>query len=204
MISITAIGDGLEGKIVYRNGAKVGDLICVTGDLGGAYLGLQILMREKQVYLADPNMKPEINEDNTYLIQRILKPEAQKKTIEFFKLNDILPTSMIDISDGLASDLYQLATASQVGFTVYEDKLPIDPQTYQRAIDLGIDPTIAVLNGGEDYELMFTIPQSAYETMKKEFDFTIIGHAVAKSEGMHLISKSNINHKIMAQGWEGL
>ncbi len=200
-ISIAVYGTVAKDKITYRNTVKEGDLLVVTGDLGAPYLGLNILEREKRIFIEQPNFQPEL-EGNDYIIQRQLKPEARLDMIKLLDDLKIVPSAMIDISDGLASDLFQLASASQVGFTVYEDKLPIDPQTYQRAIDLGIDPTIAVLNGGEDYELMFTIPQSDYETLKKEFDFSVIGHAVAKQEGMHLISKSNIKHKIMAQGWE--
>lgn len=200
-ISIAVYGTVAKDKITYRNTVKEGDLLVVTGDLGAPYLGLNILEREKRIFIEQPNFQPEL-EGNDYIIQRQLKPEARLDMIKLLDDLKIVPSAMIDISDGLASDLFQLASASQIGFTVYEDKLPIDPQTYQRAIDLGIDPTIAVLNGGEDYELMFTIPQSDYETLKKEFDFSVIGHAVAKQEGMHLISKSNIKHKIMAQGWE--
>ncbi len=201
-INIAAYGTVAKEKITYRNTVKEGDLLLVSGDLGAAFLGLTILEREKRIFLEQPNFQPEL-EGNDYIIQRQLKPEARVDMVKRLDELNIVPTAMIDISDGIASDLYQLASASQVGLTVYEDKLPIDPQTYQRAIDLGIDPTIAVLNGGEDYELMFTVPQTAYEILKKEFDFTIIGHAVAKNEGLHLISKSNIKHKIMAQGWEG-
>jgi thiamine-monophosphate kinase len=200
-ISIAVFGTVAKDKITYRSTVKEGDLLVITGDLGAPYLGLNILEREKRIFLEQPDFQPEL-EGNDYIIQRQLKPEARLDMIKLLDELKIVPTAMIDISDGLASDLFQLASASQVGFTVYEDKLPIDPQTYQRAIDLGIDPTIAVLNGGEDYELMFTIPQSAYDIIKKEFDFSVIGHAVAKGEGMHLISKSNIKHKIMAQGWE--
>ena len=140
-------------------------------------------------------------EGNDYIIQRQLKPEARVDIVEILNGLNIVPSSMIDISDGLSSEIQHLAKQSNVGFTIYEDKLPIDPIAYQRAIDLGIDPTVAALNGGEDYELLFTVSQDHYEVLKKELDLSIIGHAVAEHEGLHLISKSNNKHKLTAQGW---
>jgi thiamine-monophosphate kinase len=200
-IAVACYGHVNKSNVAYRKGCQEGDLLVVTGDLGAAYLGLHILEREKRIFLEQPDFKPDL-EGNDYLIQRQLKPEARVDVVKILEQIEIVPTSMIDISDGLSSELHHLAKHSQVGFTVYEDKLPIDPVAYQRAIDLGIDPAVAMLNGGEDFELLFTVPQSAYDLIKKEQDFSIIGHAVAASEGLHLISKSNIKHKLTAQGWK--
>ncbi len=203
IVNIAVYGQVAKEKITYRSGVSEGDLLVVTGDLGGAFLGLNILEREKRIFMEKPDFQPDL-EGNDYLIQRQLRPEARVDIIK--QLNDlnIVPSAMIDISDGLASEIHHLARQSDVGFTVYEDKLPIDPLTYQRGIDLGIDPTVAALSGGEDFELLFTVPQSAYEHLKNQLDFTIIGHAVKASEGLHLISKSNNQHKLTAQGWKNL
>ena len=199
-ITVSCYGQVKKDKVVYRKGCQEGDLVVVTGDLGAAYLGLHILEREKRIFLEQPDFKPDL-EGNDYLIQRQLKPEARIDIINILEQIDVLPTAMIDISDGLSSELFHLAKHSQVGFTIYEDKLPIDPVAYQRAIDLGIDPAVAMLNGGEDYELLFTVPQSVYDVIKKEQDLSVIGHVVAAHEGLHLISKSNNKHKLTAQGW---
>lgn len=201
IISIACYGEVEKDAITYRSGCKEGDLLVVSGDLGSAYLGLHILEREKRIFLERPDFKPDL-EGNDYLIQRQLKPEARIDVVAILESLKIIPTSMIDISDGLSSEIHHIAKQSNVGFTVYEDKLPIDPIAYQRAIDLGIDPSVAMLNGGEDYELLFTVPQSAYDELKKEQDLSIIGHAVNAGEGIHLISKSNIKHKLIAQGWK--
>lgn len=203
IISISCYGEVDKDKVTYRSGCKEGDLLVVSGDLGAAYLGLHILEREKRIFMERPDFQPDL-EGNDYLIQRQLKPEARIDIVAILESLNIVPTSMIDVSDGLSSEIHHLAAQSKVGFTIYEDKLPIDPIAYQRAIDLGIDPTVAVLNGGEDYELLFTVPQSAYDVLKLENDLTIIGHAVAETEGLHLISKSNIKHKLTAQGWKNL
>lgn len=200
IISIACYGEVAKDKVCYRSGCKEGDLVVVSGDLGAAYLGLHILEREKRIFLEKPDFQPDL-EGNDYLIQRQLKPEARVDVIDILQQLEIVPNAMMDISDGLSSELHHLAKQSKVGFTIYEDKLPIDAIAFQRAIDLGIDPTVAVMNGGEDYELLFTIPMSDYEKIKKEFDITIIGHVVAEGEGIHLISKSNIKHKLSAQGW---
>lgn len=200
IINIACYGEVAKEKVTYRSGCKEGDLLVVTGDLGSAYLGLHILEREKRIFLEKPDFKPDL-EGNDYIIQRQLKPEARVDIVEILNGLNIVPSSMIDISDGLSSEIQHLAKQSHVGFTIYEDKLPIDPIAYQRAIDLGIDPTVAALNGGEDYELLFTVSQDHYEVLKKELDLSIIGHAVAEHEGLHLISKSNNKHKLTAQGW---
>ena len=199
-ITVSCYGQVKKDKVVYRKGCQEGDVVVVTGDLGAAYLGLHILEREKRIFLEQPDFKPDL-EGNDYLIQRQLKPEARIDIINILEQIDVLPTAMIDISDGLSSELFHLAKHSQVGFTIYEDKLPIDPVAYQRAIDLGIDPAVAMLNGGEDYELLFTVPQSVYDVIKKEQDLSVIGHVVAAHEGLHLISKSNNKHTLTAQGW---
>ena len=199
VVNITVFGQVSKSKIAYRNGVKEGDLLVVSGDLGAAYLGLHVLEREKRIYLEKPDFQPDL-EGNDYIIQRQLKPEARIDIVALLEQLDIQPTAMIDISDGLASEMHHLSDASQVGFTLYEDKLPIDPIAYQRAIDFGLDPTVAMLNGGEDYELLFTISQTDYEKIKGTMEISIIGHAVAMQEGIHMISKSNIKHKLSAQG----
>jgi thiamine-monophosphate kinase len=202
ILNIAVYGHVAKDKIAYRSGVNEGDLLVVSGDLGGAFLGLNILEREKRIFLEKPDFQPDL-EGNDYLIQRQLRPEARVDIIKLLADLGIQPTAMIDVSDGLASEIHHLAKQSDVGFTVYEDKLPIDPLTYQRGIDLGIDPTVAALNGGEDYELLFTIAASDFEKIKNQMDFTIIGHAVKSTEGLHLISKGNIQHKLTAQGWKG-
>lgn len=201
VVNTSVYGTVEKNAITYRSGAKEGDLLVVSGDLGAAYVGLHVLEREKRIYLEKPDFQPDL-EGNDYIIMRQLKPEARMDIVKKLAELEVLPTSMIDISDGLASELFQLSKSSSVGFTVYEDKLPMDPIAYQRAIDFGIDPTIAMLNGGEDLELLFTVNQNDYEKLKGQLDFSIIGHAVQLHEGIHLISKSNIKHNIKAQGWK--
>lgn len=203
IISVTCYGEVAKEKVCYRSGCKPGDLVLVSGDLGAAYLGLHILEREKRIFLERPDFKPDL-EGNDYIIQRQLKPEARIDIVKLLNDIGVQPTSMMDISDGLSSELHHIAKQSQVGFTIYEDKLPIDPIAYQRAIDLGIDPSTAMLNGGEDYELLFTVSMNDYEKIKKEMEVTIIGHAVDAGEGLHLISKANNKHKLSAQGWNHL
>jgi thiamine-monophosphate kinase len=201
VLSITAIGVAEEKNIVYRKGAKDGDLLCVTGDLGGAYVGLQVLEREKRVFLADPNAQPDLD-GHDYIIGRQLKPEARKDVIDFFKKVDLKPTSMIDISDGLSSEIFHLCSQSEIGMTVYEDKIPIDPTTYNMAREFDFDPTMTTMNGGEDYELLFTIEQKDYDKVKNDTNITVIGHCVPRGEGIHMISKSGNKHALKAQGWK--
>jgi len=201
ILSITAIGEAEEKNIVYRKGAKDGDLLCVTGDLGGAYVGLQVLEREKIVFLADPNAQPDLD-GHDYIIGRQLKPEARKDVIDFFKKAELLPTSMIDISDGLSSEIFHLCSQSEIGITVYEDKIPIDPTTYNMAREFDFDPTMTTMNGGEDYELLFTIDQKDYDKVKNDHNITVIGHCVPRGEGIHMISKSGNKHPLKAQGWK--
>ncbi len=201
IISITAIGEANENEVVYRNGAQEFDLICVSGDLGGAYAGYQLLEREKRVFIDNPQMQPDLA-GHDYILERQLKPEARKDIIEFFKAMDIKPTSMIDISDGLASELFHIAEQSKVGVTIYEDKIPIDATTYNMARELDLDPTLTALSGGEDYELLFTIKQSDYNKLENHPDFTVIGHVTKAEEGLHMISKGGQKHALKAQGWK--
>jgi thiamine-monophosphate kinase len=201
VISVTAIGEVDEGAITYRSGAKVNDLLVVTGDLGGAYMGLQLLEREKRVFLANPNAQPDL-EGHDYIIERQLKPEPRKDIVEIFKQLEIVPTSMIDISDGLSSEVFHLCSRSGIGMNVFEEKIPIDPTTYNMARDFDLDPTMCALNGGEDYELLFTISQEHYDKIKDHPDFTVIGHCTDSSEGIHLITRSGNKHGLKAQGWK--
>ncbi|MEN8696879.1 MAG: thiamine-phosphate kinase [Bacteroidia bacterium] len=200
-INVTAIGYANEETIVKRSGAKEGDLLCVSGDLGGAYMGLQILEREKQVFLENNEMKPDL-EGKDYIVGRQLRPEARKDIIDLFNELEIRPTSMIDISDGLSSEIFHLCKHSEVGMKVYEEKLPIDQQTYDTAIEFNLAPTTCAMNGGEDYELLFTVPQSAYDKLKNSMDISIIGYCTAVHEGKELITKSGNLVSLEAQGWE--
>jgi thiamine-monophosphate kinase len=201
IISVTVIGEANEKEVVYRNGAQEFDLICVSGDLGGAYAGFQLLEREKRVFIDNPQMQPDLA-GHDYILERQLKPEARKDIIEFFKAMEIQPTSMIDVSDGLASELFHIAEQSKVGVTIYEDKIPIDATTYNMARELDLDPTLTALSGGEDYELLFTIKQSDYSKLENHPDFTIIGHVTKAEEGLHMISKGGQKHALKAQGWK--
>lgn len=202
-ISVTAIGEASEEELVYRSGAKVNDLVCVSGDLGGAYMGLQLLERENEVFKVNPHQKPEF-EGYDYILERQLKPEARGDIRELLKTLDIQPTSMIDISDGLSSEVLHLCKASKVGCSIYEEKIPLDKQTKDFAEELSINPLVAALNGGEDYELLFTVPLSAYDLIKKEFDITIIGHITPESEGANLITTGGSVIPLQAQGWNPL
>lgn len=201
IISITSVGFAKKESIVLRSGAKKNDLICVSGDLGSAFLGLQILEREKIVYLENPSIQPDF-ENKDYLIERQLKPEARKDIIDILLKENILPTSMIDISDGLSSELIHICMASKVGCKIFEEKLPIDSLTSQTAMELNLDPTVCALNGGEDYELLFTVGLQDFEKIKKIEEITIIGHIQELEEGMHLISKGNNQYDLKAQGWK--
>ena len=200
VISVTSIGYAKVEEVTYRNGAGEGDLICVSGDLGGAYVGLQILEREKQIFLENPQLQPDL-EGKDYIIERQLKPEGRRDIVDLLAQMKIKPTSMIDVSDGLASEILHICTQSEKGCTLYEEKIPIDPMTYDTARELGLDPTVCALNGGEDYELLFTIKQSDYEKLKNDVDISIIGHITDKNSGCNMISKSNVSHELKAQGW---
>ncbi|MBS1531623.1 MAG: thiamine-phosphate kinase [Bacteroidetes bacterium] len=200
VISVTALGYADEKDIVYRNGAEEGDLICVSGDLGGAYVGLQLLEREKLVYLENPNIQPDL-EGKDYIVERQLKPEARKDVVQLLKDIGVKPTAMIDISDGLASEILHICKQSDKGCNLYEDKIPIDPMTYQTARQFNLDPTVCALSGGEDYELLFTIKQADYEKMKNLADVSFIGYITESSAGRNLVTKSGAVHEITAQGW---
>lgn len=200
VISITAIGSAAEADIVYRNGAEEGDLICVSGDLGGAYLGLQLLEREKMVYLENPNIQPDL-EGKDYIVERQLKPEARRDVVELLKEIGVKPTAMIDVSDGLASELLHICKQSNKGCNLYEEKIPIDPMTYDTAREFNLDPTVCALSGGEDYELLFTVKQADYDKIKFKMDISIIGYITEPAAGCNLITKSGNVHSITAQGW---
>lgn len=201
VISVTSIGYAEKKDVTYRNGAEEGDLLCVSGDLGGAYVGLQILEREKLVYIENPNIQPDL-EGKDYIIERQLKPEGRRDIIDLLYQMDIKPTSMIDVSDGLASEILHICEQSEKGCNLYEEKIPIDPVTYETARELGLDPTVCALSGGEDYELLFTIKQSDYSKLKNDVDISVIGHITDKNSGCKMISKSNVVHDIKAQGWK--
>lgn len=201
VISITAIGRVAKTKLVKRSGAKNRDIICATGDLGGAYLGLQVLEREKQVFLSNPDMQPQLDKYD-YIVQRQLKPTARMDIVHELADAGVTPTSMIDISDGLASELLHLSKASGLGMKIYEEKLPVDKQTYDTGYELGIDSTTAALNGGEDYELLFTISQDDFEKIKNHADIHFIGYVQTLEEGNVMITKSENIVPIEAQGWD--
>lgn len=204
VISVTAIGDVEKGKAVYRSGARVNDLICVSGDLGGAYMGLQLLERENEVFKVNPKMQPQL-QGYDYILERQLKPEARGDVIQALKTLDVQPTSMIDISDGLSSELMHICKASKVGCNVYEDKIPLDYQTKKFAEELHINPLVAALNGGEDYELLFTVPLSDHDKIKNDPDITVIGHIVEAEKGINLITTlEGSSIPLQAQGWNPL
>ncbi|WP_299823897.1 thiamine-phosphate kinase [uncultured Pontibacter sp.] len=200
VISITAIGEVAKGEAVLRNGAKVNDLICVTGDLGAAYMGLQILEREKQAFMANPEMQPEL-EGKQYIVGRQLRPEARMDVVYDLKERGIKPTSMIDVSDGLASELFHICKQSGVGATVYKDNLPADEQMLQTALEFNIDPLTCIMNGGEDYELLFTVPLADHEKLKNHPDISIIGVITEESAGINLATKHGNSYPLQAQGW---
>jgi thiamine-monophosphate kinase len=200
VISVTVLGYADEQDIVYRNGAEEGDLICVSGDLGGAYTGLQLLEREKLVYLENPNIQPDL-EGKDYIIERQLKPEARQDIIQLLRDLKVKPTSMIDVSDGLASEVLHLCTQSNKGCQLYEEKIPIDPMTYDTAREFNLDPTVCALSGGEDYELLFTVKQADYDKIKHDVDISIIGYITEPAAGRNLISKGGQVHELKAQGW---
>ena len=203
LISITAIGKANKEDIVYRNGAKETDLIVVSGDLGAAYLGLQVLEREKQVFQVDPKNQPDLD-NYTYLIERQLKPEARKDVSGLLKELEVKPTSMIDISDGLSSEIMHICSESKVGCKIYEDKLPLDPQVISTCEEFDLDSTMIALSGGEDYELLFTVPISDFEKIKANPNFSIIGHITEENQGMNLVTRASQEIALKAQGWNAL
>jgi len=200
IISITAIGEVNENKFVTRSGAQENNLICVTGNLGAAYVGLLLLEREKKIFIENPSVQPDL-ENQQYVLERFLKPEAKHKMIAWFKENEVTPTSMIDISDGLSSEMMHLCKQSQIGCTIYEEKLPIHDETKLNAEKFGIAATTCALNGGEDYELLFTIAPADFYKVKDCPYVTIIGHMDKLEDGMHLITTGNNRIELKAQGW---
>ncbi len=203
LISITAIGEVDVKDVVRRDGAKENDLLVVTGDLGAAYLGLQVLEREKQVFEVNPNAQPEL-ENYTYLVERQLKPEARKDIVQLLKDMEVKPTSMIDISDGLSSEILHICKQSKVGCNLFEDKIPLDQQVISTCEEFHLDSTTIALSGGEDYELLFTVSQEDYPKIKANPNLTVIGHMTEESEGVNLVTRANQKIEIIAQGWNAL
>lgn len=203
MISITAIGMVTKGKAVYRSGANANDLLVVTGDLGAAYMGLQVLEREKEVFKVNPNSQPDL-EPYSYLVERQLKPEARKDISNLLEELDIMPTSMIDISDGLSSEIIHICKSSNVGCNLFEDKIPLDPQVISVCEEFNLDSTTIALSGGEDYELLFTIKTEDYPKLKANPHLTVIGHMTDINEGIHLISRAETKIPLIARGWNPL
>lgn len=201
IISITAIGSANKDDVVYRSGGNENDLIVVTGDLGAAYMGLQILEREKSVWQENPDIQPDLD-GYDYVLERQLKPEARRDIVNYLKELGVKPTSMIDISDGLASELHHLSEQSGLGIQIYDEKLPIDPTVSSAAIDFNISPVTCALNGGEDYELLFSISQSDFEKIKGNPHMTVIGHYTSEESGRYLIDKQGVIIELRAQGWE--
>ncbi len=201
LISVTAIGEVETDDVVYRSGAKPNDLLVVTGDLGAAYMGLQILEREKEVYKVNPNNQPDL-EPYSYIIERQLKPEARKDIIKLFKDLGVKPSSMIDVSDGLSSEIIHICKQSKVGCDLYEEKIPLDPQVISTCEEFNIDSTTVALNGGEDYELLFTISQDDYPKIKANPNLSVIGYVKEEKEGVHLVTRADTRIPIKAQGWK--
>ncbi|MGI9547237.1 MAG: thiamine-phosphate kinase [Flavobacteriaceae bacterium] len=203
LISITALGAAEDDKITYRHGAKPNDLLVVSGDLGGAYMGLQILEREKEVFKVNPQNQPDLS-PYTYLVERQLKPEARNDIVDLLEKLEVLPTSMIDISDGLSSEVLHICKNSGVGCNVYEDKIPLDPAVIASCEEFQLDSTLVALSGGEDYELLFTIDQKEFLKIKGNPNLTVLGHITDKKEGTHLISRNSSKIPLTAQGWNAL
>ncbi|AOW08467.1 thiamine-phosphate kinase [Flavobacterium gilvum] len=203
IISVTVLGEADESEIVYRNGAKSTDLLVVSGDIGAAYMGLQVLEREKQVFQVNPNSQPDLDA-YAYLIERQLKPEARTDIRTLLHALEIKPTAMIDISDGLSSEIMHLCKQSGIGCNLYEDKLPLDPQLINVCEEFNIDSTTVAINGGEDYELLFTIPIEDFDKIKGNPNLSIIGHMTQESEGVHLVTRANTKIPLKARGWDAI
>ena len=203
IISITAFGEVEKGNEVLRSGAKPNDLLVVTGDIGGAYMGLQVLEREKEVFKVNPNSQPDLSM-YTYIVERQLKPEARKDIVELLQKLEVKPTSMIDISDGLSSEVIHLCKQSKVGVDIYENKIPLDPQVISTCEEFNIDSTTVALNGGEDYELLMTVSQEDYPKIKGNPNLTVIGYMTEEERGMHLVTRAEQKIPIIAKGWNAL
>lgn len=202
-ISITCIGEGERGKVVYRDGAHETDLICVSGDLGAAYMGLQLLEREKSVFRGEKDFQPDFA-GKEYLLERQLKPEARKDIIEALDRAGIVPTAMMDVSDGLSSELLHISKASHVGCRVYEDRIPIDYQTAVMAEQFNMNLVTAALNGGEDYELLFTVPLTDHDKVEAIEGVKVIGHITREELGNYLVGRDGGEVTLRAQGWNSL
>lgn len=202
VISVTAIGEVAPDNFVKRSGAKPADLICVSGELGGAFLGLTLMEREKKIF-EETGAQPDL-EGQAYIVGRLLKPEARKDIIEYFAEAEIKPTSMMDISDGLSSDIMHICKHSETGCVLYEDKLPLNEEAKEFAYKLQLDPTACALSGGEDYELLFTISQPDYEKVKLNPAISVIGYITEAAEGKHLVTRGGNRHELVAQGWNHL
>lgn len=200
IISITAIGEVAPDKFVTRSGAQKNDLLCVSGDLGAAYLGLQLLEREKKIFLESPGVQPDL-QNQAYLVQRILKPEPRADIVSWLQENNVVPTSMIDVSDGLSSEILHICNKSHVGCVLYEEKIPFHADTRNLAFEFNLDPTACALSGGEDYELLFTIPQEDYEKITRSEQISVIGYITGQEEGTNLLTRQGNKHKLTAQGW---
>jgi thiamine-monophosphate kinase len=200
IISITAIGEVAPDKYVKRSTARKGDLLCVSGDLGAAYIGLLFLEREKKIFQESPGVQPDL-EGESYVIGRLLKPEARKDIIEFFAENNIMPTSMIDISDGLSSEILHICKASELGCMLYEEKVPVAEAMKLAAFKFEIDPTACALSGGEDYELLFTLPQADHDKLVLNEQISVVGYMTEPEQGVTIITKGGGKHAITAQGW---
>jgi len=200
---VTAIGEIEKGNEVPRSGAMPNDLLVVTGDIGAAYMGLQVLEREKEVFKVNPNNQPDLSV-YTYIVERQLKPEARKDIVELLAQLKVKPTSMIDISDGLSSEIIHLCKQSKVGVDLYENKIPLDPQVISTCEEFDIDSTTIALNGGEDYELLMTIPQEDYPKIKANPNLTVIGYMTDEKSGMHLVTRAEQKIPIIAQGWNSI
>jgi thiamine-monophosphate kinase len=203
VISVTAIGMANEEELIYRNGAQKNDLICITGDLGGAYMGLNLLERENRVFKDNPNVQPQL-EGYNYILERQLKPEARTDMKKIFEGLKVKPTAMMDISDGLSSEVMHICSDSGVGAKIYEEKIPMDNETKNLAEEMHINPIVAALNGGEDYELLFTVPISDHDKIRNHPDITVIGHIVDASEGTNLVAMGGTEIELTAQGWNAL
>ena len=200
IISVTAIGEVTPDKFVKRSTAQKGDLICVSGDLGGAFLGLTLMEREKGIYLENPKVQPDL-ENESYIVGRLLKPEARKELIDFFEQNYIVPTAMMDVSDGVSSEVMHLCKQSNLGCRIYEEKLPISDESRRAAYKFGLDPTVCALNGGEDYELIFTLKQEDHDKITLNEEISVIGYMTDLEEGSKIITKGGNTFNITAQGW---
>jgi thiamine-monophosphate kinase len=200
IISVTAIGEVTPDAYVKRSTAQKGDLICVSGDVGGAFLGLTLMEREKRIFLENPKVQPDL-EGEDYIVGRLLKPEARKDIIEFFEKNNIVPTSMMDVSDGVSSEVLHLCKQSNLGCRIYEEKLPLNEASRQAAFKFGLDPTVCALNGGEDYELIFTLKQEDYDKITLNEEISVIGYMAEAEEGRKLLTKGGNTFDITAQGW---